>query len=152
MERQYLVAALVLAVGAFACERKSEPTPSETTTTSGTMGEEQEQTETTGAPSVRAGDTTGAKAAGGGAGTMKAGETVSEESLRAGGDAGVAMERRDPDVGTTKCKATKPKATTEAKTNESTTLGDGTSGQYTGGKGTYGGKATHGTGGDADEK
>jgi hypothetical protein len=28
----------------------------------------------------------------------------------------------------------------------STTLGDGTSGQYTGGKGTYGGKATQGTG------
>jgi len=32
------------------------------------------------------------------------------------------------------------------RNNKSTTLGDGTSGQYTGGKGTYGGKATQGSG------
>ena len=33
--------------------------------------------------------------------------------------------------------------------NTSTTLGDGTSGMYTGGQGTYGGRATWGTGGGA---
>lgn len=33
--------------------------------------------------------------------------------------------------------------------NHSTTLGDGTSGMYTGGEGTYGGRATWGTGGGA---
>ena len=39
-----------------------------------------------------------------------------------------------------------PKAAKQDSTNHSTSLGDGKSGESTGGKGTYGGKATWGTG------
>ena len=41
MKRGALIAAVVLAIGAFACERKHDDKAGETTTTSGTVHEEQ---------------------------------------------------------------------------------------------------------------
>jgi hypothetical protein len=182
MKRGTLIAAVVLAIGAFACERKHDDKASETTTTSGTVHEEQ-STGTgynyQGSPGVTGGGTTsagnettdvsgtnatGSTATGASTGTdrnaqpstgsttsMGAGSSdVSGSSLSAdqsgsvgAKDAGIAADFDKKDAG-----HVAPSAGSKAKSgdNKSTPLGDGTSGQYTGGKGTYGGKATHGTG------
>lgn len=177
MKRGTLIAAVVLAIGAFACERKhDEPKAGETTTTSGTV-HEQQSTGTgygyQGSPGVTGGGTTNTgneatDVSGASTGTdrnaqpstgtatgtstgMGSGSGVSGSSLAAdqsgsigAKDAGIAadFDKKDgghvaPSTGTSKAKS---------GDNKSTPLGDGTSGQYTGGKGTYGGKATHGTG------
>jgi hypothetical protein len=180
MKRGTLIAAVVLAIGAFACERKHDDKAGETTTTSGTVHEEQSTGGTgynyQGSPGVTGGGTqsTGndstdvSGAAGASTGTERNAQptsgssTGSSTSMGTGGDvsgsslaadqsgstgakdAGIAsdFEKKDgghiaPSTGTSKAKS---------GDNKSTTLGDGTSGQYTGGKGTYGGKATQGTG------
>ena len=60
-------------------------------------------------------------------------------------------QANQPSTGTSNTGTSKGKSGTDGK-NVSTPLGDGTSGEYTGGKGTYGGKATHGTGPGSDIK
>jgi hypothetical protein len=183
MKRGALIAAVVLAIGAFACERKLDDTKAgDTTTTSGTVHEEQSTGSGTGyqgSPGITGGGTTSADQAGGtgsglnsgndlntgsdrnantgasnNAGSMGAntgtGSTLSADQSGSTGakDAGIAsdFEKKDGghvDINSPSTGSSKAKSGTE---NKSTTLGDGTSGQYTGGKGTYGGKATQGTG------
>lgn len=179
MKRGALIAAVVLAIGAFACERKHDDKAGETTTTSGTVHEEQ-STGTgynyQGSPGVTGGGTTntgnestdvsGSSATGastgidrnaqpsgnvsGSATDVSGGSLSADQSGTYGAkDAGIAsdFEKKDgghvaPSTGTSKAKS----GDSKSGDNKSTTLGDGTSGQYTGGKGTYGGKATQGTG------
>jgi hypothetical protein len=177
MNRGTLIAAVVLAIGAFACERKHDEA-GETTTTSGTVREEQ-STGTgynyQGSPGVTGGGTTSAgnepsvgnepsgattgternaQPSTGSATSMGSGSDVSGSSLSADQsgssgfkDAGIASDFEKKDGGHV-APQTGTSGTSKAKSgdNKSTPLGDGTSGQYTGGKGTYGGKATHGTG------
>lgn len=189
MKRGTLIAAVVLAIGAFACERKHDDKAGETTTTSGTVHEQQSTGSGynyQGSPGVTGGGTTSAGNEGtdvsgattgtdrnmqpgtgsqaGSSTTMGPGSGVSGESLAAdqsgttgAKDAGIAsdFEKRDGgqiapsggSTGTSKAKSGDTKAgENKPGENKSTTLGSGESGQYTGGKGTYGGKATHGTG------
>ena len=160
MKRGALIAAVVLAIGAFACERKHDDKAGETTTTSGTVHEEQ-STGTgynyQGSPGVTGGTSTGVSegtdrntspgtgsTTSMGSGTDTSGLAADQSGSSGAKDGGIAsdFEKKDgghvaPQTGTSKAKS---------GDNKSTTLGDGTSGQYTGGKGTYGGKATHGTG------
>jgi hypothetical protein len=191
MKRGALIAAVVLAIGAFACERKhDENKAGETTTTSGTVHEEQSTTGSgynyQGSPGVTGGSATGTddngnmgssttgsttnmgsgsskgSAAGASTGTDRnvtdvsgaggvegtSGSAIERDTTSTyAKDAGVAsdFEKKDgghvaPSTDTSKAKSG------DTSGNKSTTLGDGTSGQYTGGKGTYGGKATQGTG------
>jgi hypothetical protein len=176
MKRGTLIAAVVLAIGAFACERKHDDRAGETTTTSGTVREEQSTGtgyDYQGSPGVTGGGTTSAgnepsgstgattgtdrnaQPSTGSTTSMGSGSDVSGSSLSADQsgssgfkDAGIASDFDKKDGGHV-APQTGTSGTSKAKSgdnNNSTPLGDGTSGQYTGGKGTYGGKATHGTG------
>lgn len=182
MKRGTLIAAVVLAIGAFACERKHDDDKAgDTTTTSGTYHEEQY----TGSPGITGGGTTGADTTDrAGAGTGLNSATGSSPGVSTGTDrnaspnnnagtmgsgsgartsalsedqSGISADRKDGGVaadfggkdGGHVNDSTTGSGTSKGKidpNNKSTTLGDGTSGQYTGGKGTYGGKATQGTG------
>jgi hypothetical protein len=181
MKRGTLIAAVVLAIGAFACERKHDDRAGETTTTSGTVHEEQstgtgynyqgspgvtgggtqstgnESTDVSGAAGASTGternaqpstgSSTGSSTSMGTGGDVSGSSLAADQSGSTGAkDAGIASDfdkkegkQTAPSTGTSKAKS-------GDTTNKSTTLGDGTSGQYTGGKGTYGGKATQGTG------
>jgi hypothetical protein len=174
-----LAVATLVALAATACGRK-DTNPSDTTTTSGTVnGTENDTagtTNTTGAttpndtsvtpspqPAPAPGETQknldrDENAAGTehGATDMQKGKTgtsgVTDESNR-----GSSIQRDTKGSSSTGSSTTG--SSHDAKSgaaggagNTSTTLGDGTSGQYTGGKGTYGGKATHGTGPGTDLK
>ena len=66
--------------------------------------------------------------------------------LGSGRDAGIASDSVPMDRQGSKLNTGTTQEHVGQRNNKSTTLGDGTSGEYTGGKGTYGGKATHGTG------
>lgn len=163
MIRSTSVFAALLVLGAFACERKEEPKPGETTTTSGTMREsDQGGGAYRGGATVTGSDTTGGTAnttgTTGTSGTIS-GTTETTGAAMAGDhaatrDAGVTSDtsqKRDGGV-SAGSKAKGDESTSGATKNRSTTLGDGTSGQYTGGKGTYGGKATQGTSDDAKKQ
>ena len=178
MKRGTLIAAVVLAIGAFACERKHDDKAGETTTTSGTVREEQ-STGTgynyQGSPGVTGGGTTAAGnestdvsgastgtdrnaqpgtgnqsgiGASTGTGTGSSTSLSADQSGTTGAkDGGIMSDFEKKDGGHAAPPAGGSKAKSGAGSdNKSTPLGDGTSGQYTGGKGTYGGKATHGTG------
>lgn len=155
MYRGTLIAAVVLALSAFACERKHDDRAGETTTTGGTVREEQSTGtgyQYQGSPVVTGdGTSTGtdrnAEPSTGSSTSMGSGSSLAADQHGSTGakDGGIASDfvekKKDApaETGTSKAKA-------GDNTNKSTTLGDGTSGTYTGGKGTYGGKATHGTG------
>ena len=100
-----------------------------------------------------AGGTTGSGSTNSGSMTGTGSTTGSGLSGDLGHDAGIAsdsvpMDRQGSKLNTGT--GSKELGTSQEhvgqRNNKSTSLGDGTSGQYTGGKGTYGGKATHGTG------
>jgi hypothetical protein len=74
-----------------------------------------------------------------------AGSSSDQSGSTGAKDAGIASDFEKKDGGHIAPSTDSSKAKSGGK-NTSTTLGDGTSGQYTGGKGTYGGKATQGTG------
>lgn len=183
MKRGALIAAVVLAIGAFACERKHDDKAGETTTTSGTVHEEQstgtgynyqgtpsvtgggttntgnESTDVSGtSPSGASGASTGidrnaqpsGNVSGSGIGSDISGQSLSADQSGSSGakDAGIASDFEKKDGGHVAPSTGGSTGGSKAKSgdNKSTTLGDGTSGMYTGGKGTYGGKATQGTG------
>ena len=168
MKRGTLIAAVVLAIGAFACERKHDDRAGETTTTSGTVREEQ-STGTgynyQGSPGVTGGGTTNAGSestdvSGASTGTARnaqpstgtgTGSSTSLSTDQSGStgtkDEGIRSDFEKKDGGQVAPQTDNSKAKSGVQGNKSTPLGDGTSGEYTGGKGTYGGKATHGTGG-----
>ncbi|MBX3259014.1 MAG: hypothetical protein KF782_04795 [Labilithrix sp.] len=165
-----LAVAAVVALAAVACDKKKEPQPSETDITSAPI--EREPVETTGgtmttgaatdpgntqgggaalgttesATGAGAGGTTGA-GAGGTTGTAAGGATGT--SVSGGRDGGAVWPAVPIDRKGAGMNGSEP-TTRPGEHNTSTTLGDGTSGTYTGGKGTYGGKATHGTGTPTD--
>lgn len=166
------LAIVLLALGAAACGRRTTETvpTSETNTTSAPVNRDDTAgaagtTTTTGAASDTSGttpyDNSGSRAVGGpkdtgyqggdiSGTTTTAGEgtqLIEADSLAADKHDGGAVERSAKGA-----KATTPSAKGKQGDNKSTPLGDGTSGEYTGGKGTYGGKATHGTGVPADKK
>ncbi len=169
------LAIALLALGAAACGRRTTETvpTSETNTTSGPVNRNDTAgaTTTTGAGSDTTGTTPTAapyddsanRAAGGPMDTGSQRGDVSgtttitgEDTQRIEADT-IAADKDKKDGGALDRSAkgmskTTPSAKGKQGDNKSTPLGDGTSGEYTGGKGTYGGKATHGTGVPADDK
>jgi hypothetical protein len=145
------IAALLLAT---ACSKKEEPRPSETNITSAPVDRVDRDKDLNGPV-----ETTG--------GTMTTGSSNDPGNVQGGGadlgttesslGAGLSASKHDAGVNRSDVPMTSPDATVQTPSgrskskNKSTTLGDGTSGQYTGGKGTYGGKATEGTGPKSDE-
>lgn len=73
-------------------------------------------------------------------GTSTSGSWTDHGAIRGGRDAGVYINADEIPL------PAERSSTQRNGKNGSTTLGDGKSGQYTDGKGTYGGKATQGTG------
>ncbi|MBX3223419.1 MAG: hypothetical protein KF795_23100 [Labilithrix sp.] len=161
-----LAVAAVVALATVACDKnkKEELSPSETEITSAPI--EREPVETTGSTTTTGGATDPDNTQGG---VAALGATESANGKAAGGTTGttvnsgrdggaywpaVPIDRKGTSVngepatptGERNAAPTMPKG----ERNTSTTLGDGTSGMYTGGKGTYGGKATHGTGTPTD--
>jgi len=164
-----LATAAALLVGAVACEKKDEPKPSETNTTSAPL--EQRPVETTGGTLTTGGASDPGNTQGGGAsigtteGSLGAGAGGSGNTMNGSGstmskgrDAGVigsdwpaVPSERGGSSSLQAPSSEQGQERSHGQVNKTTTLGDGTSGQYTGGKGTYGGKATHGTGVVKDE-
>lgn len=168
------VLAAVLSVAALstavAC-KKNEPVTSETNTTGATVQPEQPATEPVTPPPVQPQVTTGSATD-----TTTSNQSGMRQSgaINKGKDAGIATDfptggsdlidrdqqynKSNPNKGinpgsTTQGSTTQGSSTQgssnakqQDRNNHSTPLGDSESGQYTGGKGTYGGKATWGTG------
>lgn len=134
----HLGAAAITVLALTACERKNENPASETNTTSGTATPRNNDTPdnahpaTPGVATTTSGELDRDRKDGGSMGGSDTSTTRTNDALKDGGH-GVAG---DKDL----------KGKTGGDKNTSTTLGSGESGQYTGGKGTYGGKATQGTG------
>jgi len=154
MKRIHVIASALLVFGVFACEKKHEDRPGETSTTSGTTersGDRPVEQGVSGGTTTTGGATDVGNTQGGGAdiGTTT---TTSDDSFAKGGkDAGVQRDfgsNKNGPVGVDRNSGTPSTGTTTPRdpNNTSTTLGNGKSGTYTGGQGTYGGKATHGTG------
>jgi hypothetical protein len=144
MLRGYSFAALVLVVGVAACERRHEDKPVDTTITSGPYGYDSLEAHDGGHVSEGA-SVTGTT----GAGLDRTMTTDRDRDLDlAGGkDGGAGVTGSTHEATSTHERADGGHVSKgSSKGNTSTTLGDGTSGQYTGGTGTYGGKATQGTG------
>lgn len=156
-----LVAVASIAVLATAC-RKDEPATSETNTTGAPIEPEQPTTEPAKPlpvqpvqPQVTTGSATDTTA------PEQSGMRQTSGAMK-GHDAGVASDVPtggrdlvDRDTQYDKKGATtnqNQKGAKQDEANHSTSLGDGKSGESTGGKGTYGGKATWGTGPHKDTK
>jgi hypothetical protein len=153
-----LATAALLAL-AVACTKK-EPAPSETNITSAPVDRDR-PVEITGG-SMTTGDTTDPGNTQGGGASIGTTEGTNAGAIRGGRDAGIVdwpavpvdrdrSVRAPSQTNTPTSEPAKPNAKGDPN-NTSTPLGDGTSGTYTGGEGTYGGKATHGTGTPKDQK
>jgi hypothetical protein len=166
------VASLAVLTTAAAC-KKDEPVTSETNTTGATVQPEQPATEPVAPPPVQPQVTTTTGSATDTTSTDQSGMRQSS-GLQKGKDAGVASDfpsggsdlidrdtqynksNPNPGINPSTHEGSSQQGSTNAKqtdkNNHSTPLGDSKSGEYTGGKGTYGGKATWGTGPKKDTK
>ena len=153
-----LAAVASLAVLSTVACKKDEPVTSETNTTGAQVTPEQPATEPIAPPPVQPQVTTGTSTGTSTDTTTNTQSGMRSTTMQKGRDAGVAADfpsggsdLLDRDQSSMQ-KGANPSVNAKDKTNHSTPLGDSKSGEYTGGKGTYGGKATWGTGPKKDTK